>query len=212
MTTSATTAEVVAGLRQVARARGPIDRRQALSELAELPGAAQDSALGRGGAVTEASIRAAIDSITDPTYRDAATALLLDDEPMGYLTGRRHHAARVIGVTFDTFRRRYESRVLEEVAYWLTNGEREVAARPVDATAGPAESSGVDEAAAIVAKALDSIDNAVVLVGTLMLVKTSGTLVGRTLSSNEIEALGKIRHRVLTDPVAALAFVTKPDE
>ncbi len=202
-------------LRDVAAAKTPAERRNALYELARLDegGSAQLDPLDWAERV-ESTIRSAVDALDDP-YRKAADILLFSPSRMN-LTERRGRAAEVIGVAIDTFRRRYEGDVLREVALrleqlWLaTSRSGELQADWRSARSELPRSAQYSDVS-VARHLLSEADEGVVLLGSVLLVKRRNKVVGKTLSSDQLRDLRRNRTHVLADPDAALRFVIEAD-
>jgi hypothetical protein len=174
------------------------------------------SAFNGGVDEVDAALRSAVAAVRDGAYRQAATALLIDEHGPLSLSVRRWNVAEAIGMSPDTFRRRYEPRVLHEVAYRLgeitasTAEVRTSGGTVVPGRAAPSQVPDPHSATELLAKVAEGVDNAVMLIGSFLLVKSAGKVVGRTLTAAELDLFAERSEVVMTNTSAALAFVIDP--
>lgn len=208
-------------LRVLAAAKTPNERRKALCLLARTLG--EDLGTNYDPLQTadrmEEIVRTAVESLIDGEYRAAAERLLTPSSGMN-LTARRAMAADRMRISVDTFRRRYEKEVLREVALRLQTTQRHSMTpvnvvghehRPTARKQLPGQRRGSSREEAVLSEVLSEVDEAVLLIGSLLLVKTGARLVGKTLSTDQLSHVRTSRTNILADPAEALRFLLEAE-
>lgn len=202
-------------LRRVASARTPADRREWLVELDRLlhPQSDRSDNLLEVAERMEGAIRSTVASLEYFPYRAAAEILLVLTPGEVNLTARRRRASEELGISSDSFRRRHEVEILQEVALRLRAGPAPIGETtghvgdgtvPIPAGCSPLEME-------LAAQFLRSAEEAVLLVGSVLLVKIADRVAGKTLSPGDVQNLRCHQSHLLADPHQALQFLCKTD-
>lgn len=218
-------------LAKLMRSRGPIQRAEALRTLSHFI----DPRVDPDDNLAEERLRRVVASLPSEAHKAGEILLVEAHKYVGYtLRYRQALAAEAFGVSWETFRKRYQREFFNAIAALLIEGSEPTKFKSTKSSQTSAEVAnprlvlapnsyfphvrtlpgdvdagygGLTEAL----KTLDRVELAVVLAGDLLLVKLRTRLVAKTLTRRQVRELRTKRIECLADAEKALEFILEPD-
>lgn len=193
-------AEAVALLRRLTRSHGSIERRDALAKLAvEIHPAGMASSPWM-----EDVLSATFADLPSEAHVKAVDLLFGESGRDLKLSYRQRWAGEALGYGWERFRKVYMDRFLLEVVAGL-RAHATVVEGHNDDVATTVENDAEPEL--LVAEAIKSVDQAVILNGNFLLVKFAGRVLAATLSTASMTKFRADRAAMLRNPALAMEFL-----